>query len=290
MLVFGSSINSTGTLAWMRVASGCTAPQVAHSPEAATCSSMHDLPPMFFEVQPHTDAPASCSLWALAQPAPEPGHTPELARSQARAAARNWLCEQLAQRLGCAPEALALSDVRGQAPQLSRWPATLPPAVRDGLRLSVAHADGCSLLALHLPDPVEPSPVYPHGAVGQAIADGASSPTSQAPVAGLGVDLQAITALLPHECLATAQLFLHPADHAALRAQHAAGAPDADLWRQFAQAWAMHEARLKAAGLSLTEWSPTLYAALQAVDARPLHLPAAWANTHSAALAWRRAS
>ena len=94
---------------------------------------MHDLPPMFFEVQPHTDAPASCSLWALAQPAPEPGHTPELARSQARAAARNRLCEQLAQRWGCAPEALALSDVRGQAPQLSRWPATLPQAVRDDL-------------------------------------------------------------------------------------------------------------------------------------------------------------
>ena len=244
---------------------------------------------MFFEVQRHTDAPPGCRLWALAQPAPEPGHAPELARSQARVAARNWLCEQLAQRWGCAPDALALSDVRGQAPRLSRWPATLPPAVRDGLRLSVAHADGGSLLALHLPDAVEPSPAHLISA-GQAITDKASSPTSQAPIAGLGVDLQAITALLPHECLATAQLFLHPADHSALRAQIAIGARDADLWRQFAQAWAMHEARLKAAGLSLTEWSPTLHAALQAVDARPLRLPAHWANTHTAALAWRRTS
>ena len=251
---------------------------------------MHDLPPMFFEVQPHTDAPPGCALWALTHLAPAPGHAPELARDQARAATRALLCEQLALRLGCAPDALELSDVRGQAPRLSRWPATLPPALHDELCLSMAHADGCSLLALHLPDPAEPGPAHLAQAARQAITDKAPSATSQAPIAGLGVDLQAITAMPPHECLSTAQLFLHPADHAALRDLHAAGAPDADLWRRFAQAWAMHEARLKAAGLSLTEWTPTLRAALHAVDARTLRLPAHWANTHTAALAWRRTS
>ena len=259
--------------------------------------SMQALPPVFFELQPHTDSPTAYQVWALAHPAPAPGTLPEQARSQARASARKLLREQLAQCLGCAPEALVLSDVRGQAPQLIRWPATVPPAWRDGLHLSLAHADGRSLVALHGPAPTVPkhpalalTATSPSSAQAARVAGLALKPTGQAAITGLGVDLQAITLMPAHECLAIAQLYLHPADVSALQAQHTAGASDeASLAQHFAQAWALHEARLKAAGLALTEWSPALQAALQQVDAHPLRLPAAWTRTHAAALAWRQA-
>ena len=264
--------------------------------------SMQALPPVFFDLQLHTDAPTGSQVWALAHPASQPSDTPEQARSQARASTRDVLREQLALLVGCEPEALALSDVRGQAPQLIRWPASVPPAWRDGLHLSLAHADGRSLVALHGPAPTAPkhpaqalTATSPSSAQAARVAGLALKPTGQAAITGLGVDLQAITLMPAHECLAIAQLYLHPADASALQAQHTAGAGDvgtsdeASLALHFAQAWALHEARLKAAGLALTEWSPALQAALQQVDARPLRLPAAWTRTHAAALAWRQA-
>ena len=256
--------------------------------------SMQSLPPVFFDLQLHTDAPPGCQVWALAHPASQPSDTPEQARSQARASTRAVLREQLALLVGCEPEALALSDVRGQAPQLTRWPAHVPQAWRDDLRLSLAHADGCSLLALHWPASTALAasnrpPASAAAAHVECIAGHAPRLTGQVAVTGLGVDLQAITAMPAHECLALAQLYLHPADASALQALRAGGAGDeAKLPQHFAQAWALHEARLKAAGLALTEWSPALQAALQPVEARALRLPAAWSRTHVAALAWCR--
>lgn len=232
----------------------------------------------------------ACQVWAVLHPAQTSDASPEQQRAQARLAARAVLCGQLAKRWACQPDELALSNERGQTPRLTRWPAQVQPAQRDGLRLSIAHADAASLVALQLgAGDAWPANDGEANSMGTTARSDLAASTSL-PNTGLGVDLQAITALPATECLALAQLYLPPEDQFTLQALQTAGLREDALPRHFAQAWALHEARLKAAGLALTEWSPALQAALQPIEARPLRLPdAPWARAHVAALAWRRA-
>jgi phosphopantetheinyl transferase len=275
-------------------------------------SSMQHSPLNFSSIQPHTDAIAvfcdtessptcwateagtpcgatetSPICWALAHSTPTQAAraAPEQQRAEARLAARAALCGQLAKRWACQPHELAISNERGQAPRLTRWPVHVTQAQRDGLRLSIAHAKAASLVALQLARGGATSNM----ATAAARPGLASSAPAGPPSNGLGVDLQAITALPASECLALAQLYLSPEDQSALQHMQAAHRRGDALSRHFAQAWALHEARLKAAGIALTEWSPALQMALRPTEARPLRLPdAAWARGHVAALAWHR--
>ena len=96
----------------------------------------------------------------------------------------------------------------------------------------------------------------------------------------VGVDLAPVPAdAAPSELTDLARLYLGPA-----------GIP-AKAPRPFAQAWAMHESRLKAAGKPLQEWHATLAARLAPFHAEALALPAALVsapNTLCAAVAWLR--
>ena len=227
-------------------------------------------------------APGAPRAWLLdtrlrAAPGAEPGAEPsaapappEQARAHARALARAALRQRLAAALGVAPQALVLSDQRGQPPQW-RWASAavasaapagslegLHPAGAPRWRLAVAHAPGLSLIACH------------HGGA-------------------LGVDLQAVDPATPRAELArTAHLFLGP--DAARALARARGDSDAAYAQAFARAWVLHEARLKALGLGLREWTPALDAAhaahanLRAVALRLPPLPGAPAC--AAALVW----
>ncbi len=198
-----------------------------------------------------SDEPGAPRVWALDTSSAHAG-PPEDERQHARAAARAALRRLLAEHLGCAPDDLALSNVRGQAPRLLWQGASRAPGTLAMLHLSVSHAPGLSLLA------------WCQGAT-------------------LGVDVQAVPRNAPvPELLHTAALYLEPNTALAL----AQKAQDASFFEAFTHAWSLHEARLKCLGQPLAEWSPTLGRALAPLHAAPLRLPPRAAPQHAATLAW----
>lgn len=178
---------------------------------------------------------------------------PEDARRHARQQARALLCAQLAPVLGCAAQALAVSDTRGQPPRLVwRGPGHAPDALA-GIGLSIAHAPGLSLVAWH--------------------AGGA-----------VGVDVQALPpGADAAELRRTAALVLPPESVLALDQQ----AQTAPFFEAFCAQWAAHEARLKCLGQPLVEWNPALAAGLAGVCTAALVLPPWAPSAGAAALAWR---
>lgn len=178
--------------------------------------------------------------------------TPMQERDHARAVARAALREAIAPQLGCAPDALAISDMRGQPPRLARVDGCGPPAP-DGMGLSISHAPGLSLAAW-----------CRHGAV--------------------GVDVQAVPRAAGRaELWRTAALFFSPNQLQTLDRQALA----APFFEVFARAWAAHEAALKCAGLALAEYTPALAARLAGVRVAALALPGRAAPGLVAAVAWR---
>lgn len=172
-------------------------------------------------------------------------------RDHARAMARTALRQALATHLGCAPQALHVSDERGTPPRLG-WAAGGATPL-DSIGLSISHAPGLTLAAW-----------CPHGAV--------------------GVDVQAVPhAAVRADLWQTATLFLAPNQLEMLDGQ----ASDASFLEAFTRCWAAHEAALKCAGLALAEYSPALAARLHGVQAAPLTLPGWAAKGRVAALAWR---
>ena len=177
--------------------------------------------------------------------------TPAQERDHARTLARAALTRALAAQLGCAPQALSVSDERGQPPRLA-W-ATGGAAALGAIGLSISHAPALSLAAWRL-----------QGAV--------------------GVDLQAVpqeakTADLLH----TAALYLgqNTAETLANKVQ------SAHFSIIFTQCWAQYEAALKCLGLGLAEYTPALAAQLAHVQTVRLALPAWAPGGLVAALAWR---
>lgn len=178
---------------------------------------------------------------------------PEQVRQHARDQARAALRQTLGYAWCCAPEALSISDQRGQPPRLG-WAGTgAAPAALAHTRLSISHAPGLSLAAW-----------CDQGCV--------------------GVDLQAMPLQASRaELLRTAALFLPPNSVETLANQ----ALNASLIEAFTGFWSAHEAALKCLGLALAEYSPALAARLTGVRTAALTLPG-WATPDLvAALAWR---
>jgi phosphopantetheinyl transferase len=224
---------------------------------------MNSLPLILRRKSIHTPPfPDALEIWAL--PALPDGHSPrpreeqnrlpldhpEARRQATRAAARELLRRRLAIALPCDESALALDDVRGQGVRV-----LYPEAHRHAFALSIAHADGVSLVAL-------------------------------ARCAALGVDVQQTPpAMARAELLQTAHDYLGPAIGTELQAT---GLDDAALRQAFTQAWATHEARLKTLGQPLTEWTPALAHALRGVSSQALPTQAFAPNGGcAAAVAWR---
>ncbi len=200
-------------------------------------------------------APGAPRARLLAAPACEP-NAPEATRAAARQAARAALAAAIARELGCAPDALVISDRRGTPPRATlaaSAPADAGLAARlAATGLSISHAPGLTLIAWR-----------PGGAV--------------------GVDAQAVPRDAPvPDLLRTAALYLGP-DAAATLAQQA---QHALICEAFTRTWALHEARLKCAGQPLAEWTPALGQALAPLHAVPLRLPPWAAPKYAAALAW----
>lgn len=165
-------------------------------------------------------------------------------RDQARQQARAALRACLAPALGCDADALQVTNVRGQAPRLLMRGRPLPQS-----HCSISHAPGLALLAWRREGPV-------------------------------GVDIQALDGFAPRrELEAVAHLFL--AQETARMLMDAA--PDALFFEKFTQAWTLHEARLKCAGLNLVEWSERLPARLAQMRSAAVLL----ARGYAGAVAWR---
>ncbi len=156
-------------------------------------------------------------------------------RMLAREAIRAALQELLAAYWQSPAESIIFSTHIGRAPTL------LSPA--SALGLSISHAAGCSVAAVHL-----------HCAVG---IDVMRTPTDLAGRDGA-----------PSEMERLAQDYLGPATHRLL-VQTALSARAL----AFAQAWSQLEAKLKCLGLGLTEWTTTLEQALGNCKATVLDLP-----------------
>ena len=155
----------------------------------------------------------------------------DVARQQARMAMQNCLAAEL----GCMPDALELSNVRGQAPQLFR-----DGVLVESLGCSVSHAPGQALLAWHW-----------GGAV--------------------GVDLQAVDRhATTAELLAVAKLYFDRKSLEVLMSYWGS----ALFFENFTQAWVTQEARLKCAGTGLLEWSEALDVHLSAIHCAPVLLGA----------------
>ena len=185
----------------------------------------------------------------LLLPAEGAGLPPEAQRQRQRAAARAALAAELASALGLPAGDITLSDERGQPPQAQRRDGAALPTIG----LSISHEKALSLAAWHRGGPV-------------------------------GVDVLRMTGDMPRaEMDALSQLYLGIERPPAI----AKTAPKAIEIRAFALAWAMHEARLKCAGLALLEWTPALDARLAGLHCAELALPAWAATGHVAALAWR---
>ena len=155
----------------------------------------------------------------------------DVARQQARMAMQNCLAAEL----DCMPDALELTNVRGQAPQLLK-----DRVLVESLGCSISHAPGKALLAWHW-----------GGAV--------------------GVDLQAVERhATTTDLLAVAKLYF---DRKSLEAFMNCWS-DALFFEDFTQAWVTQEARLKCAGTGLVEWSQALDARLSAICCAPVLLDA----------------
>ena len=184
----------------------------------------------------------------LPAPPPVPGAPPERQRQRQRAAARQALAAELAAWLGLAPADIVLSDARGQAPCARRQDGAALPAIG----LSIGHEAALSLLAW-----------WPGGAV--------------------GVDVVRLPAALTRREMAALRQTYFGQERPAAVVESSLSAIEL---RAFALDWAIHEARLKAAGLALTEWTPALEARLAGWRCAELPLPAWAAGEHVAALAW----
>ena len=153
----------------------------------------------------------------------------DIARHQVRSALRSCLAE----KLGCSPDELEITNVRGRPAQVFRNSVPL-----KSLYCSISHASGSALLAWSWDEQV-------------------------------GVDVQAVDTDVPvHELLAISRLYFEKKSHEAL-VQYAQGA---HFFGAFSQAWAAQEARLKCAGLGLVEWSETLELQLQTIRCTSLVL------------------
>ncbi|QTD45732.1 hypothetical protein [Ottowia testudinis] len=203
--------------------------------------------------------PGAPRVLALAVPA---GQSPEATRRHARQLARAVLADALGAWLGCDARAIAISDVRGQAPRATLVTAAPQTAWADRLAatgLSISHAPGLTLAAWR-----------PAGAV--------------------GVDVQALheAPMDAEEAQRVAALYLGPnsvPNHPRVVEKQARTAIDIAA---FTAAWAAHEARLKCLDEPLQEWSPALQARLAACQVRPLIIPAAAGGGRrwQAAVAW----
>ncbi|QTD45738.1 hypothetical protein [Ottowia testudinis] len=202
--------------------------------------------------------PGAPRVLALAVPA---GQSPEATRRHARQLARAVLADALGAWLGCDARAIAISDVRGQAPRATLVTAAPQTAWADRLAatgLSISHAPGLTLAAWRPPAPwgrCAGAARSTHGcrrstARGRAVPGAkfsAKSPRVVEKQARTAIDIAAFTA-----------------------------------------AWAAHEARLKCLDEPLQEWSPALQARLAACQVRPLIIPAAAGGGRrwQAAVAW----
>lgn len=150
-------------------------------------------------------------------------------RAAARQQVREVMQRLLGQYLARPPASLDLVFLPGQAPQMIGEP---------DLGLSISHAEGLSLLAIHRHGPV-------------------------------GIDLQAwpSTAGLSAEIDALCRDYL---------AQPVAGKTPAERQDNFIRAWTAHEAALKCLGLPLAESTPARHAALARCTCQPLDLPAGY--------------
>lgn len=170
--------------------------------------------------------------------------TPASTRQMARAQIRLALTDLLSGAFACPAQQINLEHEPGQPP--GRHLSLILPEHR--ISLSISHEHGMSIAAIAVMD-------------GVAVADGT----------GVGVDLLLIDPGMDWQ--AVAQLYLGMPAY-----QHIRLAPPSEQAACFAQLWANQEARLKAHGMALTEWSPRLAQDLAACDIRELDLPPAYAG------------
>ena len=156
-------------------------------------------------------------------------------RDAARLQARMAMQSCLAAELGCTPDELGLTNIRGQAPQLLRNGLLV-----ESLGCSISHASGQALLAWHWGGPV--------GADLQAV-DCNASVSELLAVAKLYLNRKSLKVLI--ECSSSALFF-----------------------ENFTRAWVAHEARLKCVGIGLVEWSEAVDVQLSAIRCAPIPLDA----------------
>lgn len=156
-------------------------------------------------------------------------------RTHARVAIRTALRELLAAYWQRPTDSIRLSNHAGRAPAL------LSPA--NALGISISHAPGCSVAAIHLQ-------------------------------CAVGIDVMRTEVDLPGSDGAAAEVYRLAHDYLgpATRWLLAQTAPT-ERTAAFAQAWSQLEARLKCLGLGLTEWTPALGQALDRCKVMVLDLP-----------------
>jgi 4'-phosphopantetheinyl transferase len=153
------------------------------------------------------------------------------------------------------------------------------PAARENVRLALKAALGAWLgcpatavvlhsspgTALRIQHPPSPAALSISHEEGLSLA-------AIAPDGAVGVDLLATTAL-PNlaECLRLARDYLGPSTAQALTAL-----PAAEVTTAFALAWTQWEARLKCAGLALTEWQEIDHTARESPNLQTLALPSGY--------------
>ncbi len=154
-------------------------------------------------------------------------------RDAARAQLRGALREVLGLQLGCAPEAVKLLSVSGQALRVE-----LPGHGINGIAgigLSASHEAGHSVAAIRRQGPV-------------------------------GIDIMRIAAAFDWQ--AVARDYLGPQ-----ALQRIASQPEPDQPQAFAREWTRLEAGLKCLGAGLQEWSPALAKQLESCRLMKLELP-----------------
>lgn len=155
-------------------------------------------------------------------------------RDAARAQLRGALREVLSLQLGCAPEAVKLLSIPGQALRVE-----LPGHGingRVGIGLSASHEAGLSVAAIRQGGPV-------------------------------GIDIMRIAPAFDWQPLA--RDYLGPQ-----ALQRIASQPEPDQPQAFAREWTRLEAGLKFLGIGLQEWNPSLAQRLESYRVMELNLPA----------------
>lgn len=197
---------------------------------------------------PDDAAAALCALQANAGLAVIGVQTaPTQDRSMPRQLVRQAVQDLLAQLWQRPAQSIAFSSLAGQPIRVLRG--------TDPMQLSFSHAPGLSVVALHQ-----------HDTVGVDILRMDSLQDGSAPL------------LSDWEQLAHG--YLGPTAH-----QYVIASAPHQRTRAFAQQWCQWEAALKCLGQGVQEWSPRVQHALQACQAAPLQLPAAWASTFYGAVA-----